>query len=129
MSYRILRLSEHPDRVPDSAQWFSKKWGIPLSAYRDSMREMRPEHAVPQWYVTVNEETGAIVCAEEHNIHGGLGAAVAEVLAYYGCGAPTEYVGIRDVFTESAPYKELLKKYGVDADGVIAGIERVLERK
>lgn len=75
------------------------------------------------------EETGAIVCAEEHNIHGGLGAAVAEVLAYYGCGAPTEYVGIRDVFTESAPYKELLKKYGVDADGVIAGIERVLERK
>ncbi len=75
------------------------------------------------------EETGAIVCAEEHNIHSGLGAAVAEVLAYYGCGAPTEFVGIRDTFTESGPYKELLKKYGVDADGVAAGIERVLERK
>jgi transketolase len=74
-------------------------------------------------------ETGAIVCAEEHNIHGGLGSAVAEVLAKYGCAAPTEYVGIQDTFTESAPYKELLAKYGIDAQGVVAGIEKVLERK
>lgn len=65
MSYRILRLSEHPDRIPDSAQWFSEKWGIPLSAYRDSMREMRPGHAVPQWYIAVDDSSGAIV--------GGLG--------------------------------------------------------
>ena len=75
------------------------------------------------------EETGAIVCAEEHNVHGGLGSAVSEVLAYFGCGVPTEFVGIQDTFTESAPYKELLAKYGVDANGVIAGIEKVLERK
>ncbi len=75
------------------------------------------------------EETGAIVCAEEHNICGGLGSAVSEVLAYFGCGVPTEFVGIRDTFTESAPYKELLAKYGIDANGVAAGIEKVLERK
>ena len=75
------------------------------------------------------EETGAIVCAEEHNVRGGLGSAVSEVLAYFGCGVPTEFVGIQDTFTESAPYKELLAKYGVDANGVIAGIEKVLERK
>ena len=75
------------------------------------------------------EETGAIVCAEEHNIHGGLGSAVSEVLAYFGCGVPTEFVGIQDTFTESAPYKELLAKYGIDANGVAAGIEKVLERK
>ena len=74
-------------------------------------------------------ETGALVCAEEHNVHGGLGSAVSEVLAYFGCGVPTEFVGIQDTFTESAPYKELLAKYGVDANGVIAGIEKVLERK
>lgn len=61
------------------------------------------------------KETGAIVCAEEHNIHGGLGSAVSEVLAYEGCGVPTEFVGIQDTFTESAPYKELLAKYGIDA--------------
>ena len=75
------------------------------------------------------EETGAIVTAEEHNIFGGLGGAVAEVLAYSGSGVPTEFVGIQDTFTESAPYKELLKKYGVDADGVLVGIEKVLARK
>ncbi len=75
------------------------------------------------------EETGAIVCAEEHNVRGGLGSAVSEVLAYYGCGVPTEFVGIQDTFTESAPYKELLAKYGIDADGVAAGIEKVLKRK
>ncbi len=75
------------------------------------------------------EETGAIVCAEEHNVRGGLGSAVSEVLAYFGCGVPTEFVGIQDTFTESAPYKELLAKYGIDADGVAAGIEKVLKRK
>lgn len=74
-------------------------------------------------------ETGAIVTAEEHNIFGGLGGAVSEVLAYGGAGVPTEFVGIQDTFTESAPYKDLLKKYGVDANGVIAGIEKVLARK
>ena len=74
-------------------------------------------------------ETGAIVTAEEHNIYGGLGSAVAEVLAGAGAGVPTEFVGIQDTFTESAPYAQLLAKYGVDANGVKAGIERVLKRK
>lgn len=74
-------------------------------------------------------ETGAIVTAEEHNVFGGLGSAVSEVLAYAGAGVPTEFVGIQDTFTESAPYKELLAKYGVDANGVISGIEKVLARK
>lgn len=75
------------------------------------------------------DETGAIVCAEEHNIYGGLGSAVSEVLAYAGAGTPTEFVGIQDTFTESAPYKELFAKYGLDADGVARGIEKVLTRK
>jgi transketolase len=75
------------------------------------------------------DETGAIVCAEEHNIYGGLGGAVAEVLAWGGAGVPTEFVGTQDTFTESGPYKELLAKYGLDADGVAAGVERVLARR
>lgn len=74
-------------------------------------------------------ETGAIVTAEEHNVFGGLGSAVSEVLAQAGAGVPTEFVGIRDTFTESGPYKELLAKYGIDAQGVINGIEKVLSRK
>ncbi len=74
-------------------------------------------------------ETGAIVTAEEHNIYGGLGSAVSEVLAWGGAGVPTEFAGIQDTFTESAPYSELLAKYGVDANGVKAKIEQVLSRK
>lgn len=74
-------------------------------------------------------ETGAIVTAEEHNIYGGLGGAVSEVLAWGGAGAPTEFVGLQDTFTESGKYSDLLHKYGIDADGVVAGIEKVLERK
>ena len=75
------------------------------------------------------QETGAIVTAEEHNIYGGLGSAVAEVLAWGGTGAPTEFVGIPDTFTETGKYTDLLAKYGVDAAGVVRGIERVLARK
>ena len=74
-------------------------------------------------------ETGAIVTAEEHTIYGGLGGAVSEVLAWGGAGVPTEFVGLQDTFTESGKYADLLHKYGVDADGVIAGIEKVLVRK
>lgn len=75
------------------------------------------------------KETGAIVVAEEHNIYGGLGGAVAEVLAHCGAGAPTEFVGIRDTFTESGKYGDLLHKYGLDADGVVSGIEKAFARK
>lgn len=75
------------------------------------------------------KETGAIVTAEEHNIFGGLGSAVSEVLAWGGAAAPTEYVGIQDTFTESGKYGDLMKKYGLDAEGVKAGIEKVLARK
>ncbi len=75
------------------------------------------------------KETGAIVTAEEHTVFGGLGGAVAEVLAWGGASAPTEFVGTQDVFTESGKYADLLHKYGLDADGVAAAVERVLKRK
>ena len=55
-----------------------------------------------------------VVTIENHLDIGGLGSAVSEVLAYEGCGVPTEFVGIQDTFTESAPYKELLAKYGIE---------------
>ena len=74
-------------------------------------------------------ETGAVVTAEEHNTYGGLGGAVAEVLAGAGVGAVTEFVGIQDVFTESGPYAELLRKYGLDAEAVAAAIERAHARR
>ncbi len=74
-------------------------------------------------------KTGAVVCAEEHQIYGGAGSAVAEVLAHAGVGAPTEFVGIQDVFTETGKYDSLLAAYGLDAEAVAAAAKRAMERK
>jgi transketolase len=73
-------------------------------------------------------ETGAIVTAEEHSVIGGLGGAVAECLSQ--CApVPLERVGVNDTFTESGPYNELLDKYGLSTEAVIAALENALARK
>ena len=74
------------------------------------------------------KETGAIVTVEEHNVYGGLGSAVAEVLATR-CPVPIEFVGIEDVFAESGDYEKLLAKYGLSAANIVARAEKVLKRK
>ena len=74
-------------------------------------------------------KTGAIVTAEEHNVIGGLGGAVAECLAKAGSGVPVEMVGVQDTFTESGPYTKLLEKYALDGAAVAAAIRRAVERK
>lgn len=73
-------------------------------------------------------ETGAIVTAEDHNIHGGLGGAVAEALAAtHPC--PVEFVGVRDVFGESGEPDELAEKYGLTAPHIAAAAHRAVARK
>ena len=74
------------------------------------------------------ETSGAIVTAEEHSIVGGLGSAVAELLSRERP-TPMAFVGIGDIFTESGPYTDLLHKYGLDAEAVIAAARRVLDTK
>ena len=78
--------------------------------------------------VSAAKETGAIVTCEEHSIIGGLGSAVAEVLAEE-APAPLERVGVKDTFGESGKPKELLAKYGLTADDVAAAARRVVARK
>lgn len=73
--------------------------------------------------------SGAVVTAEEHSVCGGMGSAVAEVLAKAGVGVPVEMVGLQDTFTESGPYTQLLEKYGLDGTAVAAAIRRVLAKK
>lgn len=61
---QIVLLREHGDLIKTAAAWFHEKWGIPVSAYAESMEEcQRKEAAVPQWYLAM--EDGVIV--------GGLG--------------------------------------------------------
>lgn len=74
------------------------------------------------------EETGAIVTAESNVIYGGLGSAVAELLVE-NHPIPMKRVGVRDTFTESGPYTELLRKYGLSAKDIVKAVEDVLERK
>jgi transketolase len=73
-------------------------------------------------------ETGAFVTVEEHNVIGGLGSAVAEVLAST-IPAPLERVGIPDTFAESGDYNELLDKYGMSRQDIVEAVKRVLKRK
>ncbi|MDU4202216.1 MAG: transketolase family protein [Negativicoccus succinicivorans] len=72
--------------------------------------------------------TGAIVSCEEHNIIGGLGAAIAEVLVQ-STPAPTEMVGTKDTFGESGTPDALLEKYGLTAAHIVLAAKRVISRK
>ena len=71
---------------------------------------------------------GAIVTAEEHQIAGGLGSAVAEVMAKTHP-VPMEFVGIHDRFGESGQPDELMRKFGLTADGIIISIKKILAHK
>ena len=73
-------------------------------------------------------ETGGIVTAEEHLIHGGLGSVVAQAAAKHHP-VPMEFVGLDDTYAESGPPAELLKKYGLTAAHIMAAAIRVVERK
>jgi transketolase len=77
---------------------------------------------------TAARETGAVVTAEEHNIYGGLGSAVAEVLGEH-APVPMQRVGIKDCFAESAQWFELLDKYGMSVSDIVTACRAVLKRK
>jgi transketolase len=73
-------------------------------------------------------KTGCAVTAEEHNVIGGMGDAVAQVAAKH-CPVPIEYIGTQDTFGESGTPNQLLAKYGLDTPDVFAAAKKVLGRK
>jgi transketolase len=74
------------------------------------------------------KKTGAVVCAEEHNMCGGLGELIAGVLA---ANAPTfiEYVNGEDRFGQSGTPAELMKAYGLDAAHIVEAAKKAVARK
>jgi transketolase len=70
------------------------------------------------------KETKGIVTAEEHSVIGGLGAAVAEVVTQ---NSPTKmaFVGVQDTFGESGKPAELLEKYGLTAQNIVAAVKSI----
>ena len=73
-------------------------------------------------------ETSAIVTAEEHNIYGGLGSAVAEVLAE-NHPTPMRRIGVKDTFGESGEHDELLAKYGLKATDITRAVQELVKEK
>ena len=68
-------------------------------------------------------ETPAIVTVEEHYLIGGLGSAVADVLASEGLGAPLKMIGVDDQYASNGPYDELLGLYGLLAPQIAGTVE------
>lgn len=73
-------------------------------------------------------KTGCVVSAEEHNRIGGLGDSIAQALAS-SKPAPQEYVAVNDSFGESGTPDELMEKYGLTENDIVAAVERAISRK
>ena len=73
-------------------------------------------------------KTGCAVTAEEHNVLGGLGDSIAQTAAK-SFPIPIEMIGTQDTFGESGKPTELLKKYGLDTDFIVAAAEKAMARK
>ena len=74
------------------------------------------------------KETGAFVTAEDHNIFGGLGGAVAESLAK-NIPCPIEFIGVNDTFGESGEPDELSEKYKLTPQHIVTAVKTAISRK
>lgn len=61
--YRFIKLMEEPDRIGKAAEWFHRKWGVPVEAYRECMEDYLSGRTPNGWYL----------CLEGDRIAGGLG--------------------------------------------------------
>ncbi len=78
--------------------------------------------------INLAKEAGAIVTVEEHQVMGGMGSAVAEVLAQ-NFPVPMEFIGVQDKFGQSGTPDELVEHYGMGKDSIKEAVKKVLGRK
>jgi transketolase len=74
------------------------------------------------------KSAGAVVTVEEHQIAGGMGSAIAELLAQE-CPMPIEFVGVRDQFGQSGTMSELIEHYSMGVSHIVSAIQEVISRK
>ena len=74
------------------------------------------------------KKTGCVVSAEEHQMNGGLGDSIAQLLSRE-LPTPMEFVAVNDSFGESGTPDQLLEKYGLTSDAIVAAAERAIARK
>jgi len=73
-------------------------------------------------------ETGAIVTAEDHLEHGGLGSIVSQVVARRHP-VPMEFVAVKDTYAKSGKATELLQRYGLTAKDIEQAVRKVIKKK
>ena len=78
--------------------------------------------------VAAAERCGAVVTVEEHQVFGGMGSRVAEILVQRHP-TPVEFIGVHDRFGQSGDPAELIEYYGMGSDAIAAAVRRVLKRK
>ena len=78
--------------------------------------------------IEVAKKCRAVVTVEEHQVAGGLGGAVAEILAKH-CPAPMEFIGMQDVFGESGAPNDLIEKYGMGVKAIKEAVKKVIKRR
>ena len=75
----------------------------------------------------LSSKVKGIVTVENHSIVGGLGGAIAEILAQKSSHAKLAYVGVPDVFTESGSATDVKEKYGLNVDNIVTKVEEVIK--
>lgn len=110
-------------RALDAADLLSKDG---IAARVVNMSTLKPLDT--ELLVRCAHETGCFVTAEDHNIYGGLGSAVAEALAQTKP-CPIEMIGVRDTFGESGEPDELAEKYGLTGPHIANAARQVMSRR
>ena len=98
-----------------------KKEGV--DAYVVDMHTIKPLDV--ECVKKLAKETGKIITIEDHNIYGGLGSAVCEVVCEEG-NAVVKRLGIQDRFGKTAPYKDLLKENGITVENIVKTAKEIL---
>lgn len=73
-------------------------------------------------------QTGAVVTVEDHQVNGGMGSAICELLAL-NKPTPVEFIGLQNTFAESGTPAELIQKYKMDESSIVEAVKKVISRK
>jgi transketolase len=83
----------------------------------------------PRIITALKTAKSGVITMENHSIIGGLGSAVAEVMAENGISAPLQRIGLKDTYAHGASQKYLMAEYGMDAPALIRAVEKSLGKK
>jgi transketolase len=82
----------------------------------------------PQVIAAVTTAKKGVVTMENHSIIGGIGSAVAEIMAEHGAAVPLRRIGIKDTYAHGASQKYLMAELGLNAESLVSAIEKLMER-